>query len=122
MNCPLPLSQSLSIRPDAWRLIVLALAIVFGLCSSVIGQTVSHGTAVLVEVSHQHVVAADQGSEPGAEHDHHNDGDHMHDIPGQLVTVLTRDTAILDSLTCYPDCSPPFRAHYPFERPPKTLA
>ena len=141
---------SLKAKKPLTRLLALALILLLvnGVSASLVGLVVSHASVELNEwIAGHHHNDVDQ-SHPGhdqsqsqldhqlshddhsqqhdghslSSHAHHDASDHMHDIPGQLNTRLLRNTEIADFPFHLIERDEPVRAHYPFERPPKTLA
>ena len=137
---------SLKAKKPQTRLLALALILLLvnGVSASLVGLVVSHASVELnelisghhhneVEQHHQQsnddypLSSHKQDSYPHDSHPHgsqahHDASDHMHDIPGQLNTRLLRNTEIADFPFHLIERDEPVRAHYPFERPPKTLA
>ena len=112
--------------------LVLILLLVNGVSASLVGLVVSHASVELSELisghdhgdidqSHLNHDLPDGGHKHDS-HPHHDASDHMHDIPGQLITPLLCNTEIADFPFHLIERDGPVSAHYPFERPPKTLA
>lgn len=143
-------NASLKAKKPLTRLLALALILLLvnGVSASLVGLVVSHASVELNElIAGHHHNDVDQ-SHPGhgqsqsqldhqlpdddqlqqhdghslSSHAHHDASDHMHDIPGQLNTRLLRNTEIADFPFHLIERDEPVRAHYPFERPPKTLS
>lgn len=141
---------SLKAKKPLTRLLALALILLLvnGVSASLVGLVVSHASVELneliaghhhndVDQSHpghdqsqsqlDHQLSHDDHSQqhdthPHGSQAHHDASDHMHDIPGQLNTRLLRNTEIADFPFHLIERDEPVRAHYPFERPPKTPA